>query len=261
MVGPPLAGLRVLDLTRFVAGSQATMLLVTMGAEVEGRGPARDPYRWQERNGSTGSPRCSSRRTRVNATGPRLPQVRAAKPWRILASADMLVETSRPGSLSSPAPDWPSGHARYPSLIYGSISGYGDVGPDAARGGFDLILQAASGMMSVTATPSSGQAKVGAPVLDVGVGLTCALAIDAVERQRTGVSRRHRRCSSSPSPARARWPRVCWPAIRRACWGPTRPCSRRTAVSEPLTAGWCWPPRARKTCGAARARYSGGTIW
>jgi crotonobetainyl-CoA:carnitine CoA-transferase CaiB-like acyl-CoA transferase len=65
------------------------------------------------------------------------------------------------------------------------------VGPDAAKGGFDLILQAESGVMSVTGAPSSGPVKVGAPVLDVGAGLTCALGLLAacVERQRTGVGR------------------------------------------------------------------------
>jgi len=82
-------------------------------------------------------------------------------------------------------------HARFPALIYGSISGYGDVGPDAAKGGFDLILQAESGVMSVTGTPGSGPVKVGAPVLDVGAGLSCALGLLGafIERQRTGVGR------------------------------------------------------------------------
>ncbi len=80
-------------------------------------------------------------------------------------------------------------HERYPSIVYGSISGYGDVGPDAARGGFDLILQAESGVMSVTGSEGSGPVKVGAPVLDVGAGLSCAFGLMAahIERERTGV--------------------------------------------------------------------------
>ncbi len=103
----------------------------------------------------------------------------------------MLVENARPGSLARYGLDWESVHARYPALIYGSISGYGDVGPDAARGGFDLILQAESGMMSVTGSPESGPVKVGAPVLDVGAGLACALGLLAacIERHRTGLGR------------------------------------------------------------------------
>src|SRR5260221_9716140 len=75
---------------------------------------------------------------------------------RVLASADMLVENSRPGSLAHYELDWESVHARYPSLVYGSISGYGDVGPDAGRGGLDLILQAASGPLNVTRRPAAG---------------------------------------------------------------------------------------------------------
>src|SRR5260370_4297629 len=110
---------------------------------------------------------------------------------RLLATSDMLVENSRPGTLAHHGLDWESVHARFPALIYGSISGYGDVGPEAAKGGFDLILQAESGVMSVTGTPESGPLKVGAPVLEVGAGLSCALGMlgACIERHRTGVAR------------------------------------------------------------------------
>jgi len=110
---------------------------------------------------------------------------------RLLASSDFLVENARPGSLARHGLDWDAVHARHPSLVYGSISGYGDVGPDAPRGGFDLILQADSGIMSVTGSSRSGPVKVGAPVLDVGAGLSCALGLLAahIERLRTGVGR------------------------------------------------------------------------
>ena len=67
------------------------------------------------------------------------------------------MENARPGSLAPYGLDWEAVHARYPSIVYGSISGYGDVGPDAARGGFDLILQAESGVMSVTGSDGSGR--------------------------------------------------------------------------------------------------------
>ena len=194
MVGAPMAGLRVLDLTRFVAGSQATMLLAAMGAEVvKVEVPPGDPYRWQgtERVGGESALFLAlNSGKRSLALDFRKPAGREALEG-VLATADMLVENSRPGSLASHGLDWPSVHARYPALIYGSISGYGDVGPDAARGGFDLILQAESGLMSVTGAPSSGPVKVGAPVLDVGAGLSCALGLLAacVERQRTGAGR------------------------------------------------------------------------
>jgi len=189
-----LSGLRVLDLTRFVSGSQATMLLAAMGADViKIEVPPGDPYRWQgtERVGGESALFLAlNAGKRSVAIDFRTPAGRQAlEP--VLASADMLMENSRPGSLARHGLDWESVHARYPRLVYGSISGYGDVGPDAGRGGFDLILQAKSGLMSVTGTKGSGPVKVGAPVLDVGAGLSCALGMLAacIERQRTGTGR------------------------------------------------------------------------
>jgi crotonobetainyl-CoA:carnitine CoA-transferase CaiB-like acyl-CoA transferase len=194
MVTGLLSGLRVLDLTRFISGSQATMLLAAMGADViKIEVPPGDPYRWQgtERVGGESALFLAlNAGKRSVAVDFRTPAGRQAlEP--VLASADMLVENSRPGSLARHGLDWESVHARYPRLVYGSISGYGDVGPDAGRGGFDLILQAESGLMSVTGTEESGPVKVGAPVLDVGAGLSCVLGMLAacIERQRTGIGR------------------------------------------------------------------------
>jgi crotonobetainyl-CoA:carnitine CoA-transferase CaiB-like acyl-CoA transferase len=189
-----LRGLRVLDLTRFVSGSQATMLLAAMGADVvKIEVPPGDPYRWQGTQrvgGESALFMALNAGKRSVAIDFRAPAGREALE-RVLASADMLVENSRPGSLARHGLDWESVHARHPRLVYGSISGYGDVGPDAGRGGFDLILQAESGLMSVTGTQDSGPVKVGAPVLDVGAGLSCALGMLAacIERQRTGTGR------------------------------------------------------------------------
>ncbi|MGN6172619.1 MAG: CaiB/BaiF CoA transferase family protein, partial [Streptosporangiaceae bacterium] len=175
-------------------GSQATMLLAAMGADViKIEVPPGDPYRWQgtERVGGESALFLAlNAGKRSVAIDFRTPAGRQAlEP--VLASADMLMENSRPGSLARHGLDWESVHARYPRLVYGSISGYGDVGPDADRGGFDLILQAESGLMSVTGTEESGPVKVGAPVLDVGAGLSCALGMLAacIERQRTGTGR------------------------------------------------------------------------
>jgi crotonobetainyl-CoA:carnitine CoA-transferase CaiB-like acyl-CoA transferase len=194
MVSSLLDGLRVLDLTRFVAGSQATMLLAAMGADVvKIEVPPGDPYRWQgtERiNGESALFMALNSGKRSVAIDFRKPAGREVIEG-LLATSDMLVENSRPGTLAHHGLDWESVHARFPALIYGSISGYGDVGPEAAKGGFDLILQAESGVMSVTGTPESGPVKVGAPVLDVGAGLSCVLGMlgACIERQRTGVGR------------------------------------------------------------------------
>ena len=192
MVSTPLAGLRVLDLTRFVAGSQATATLAALGAEVIKIEvpPGGDPYRVQ------GTERVGDRSVLFMSlnSGKRSValDLRAAESAdaieRLLETSDFLVENARPGSLARHGLDWESVHARHPSIVYGSISGYGDVGPDASRGGFDLILQAESGVMSITGSPGSGPVKVGAPVLDVGAGLSCALGLLAahIERLRTG---------------------------------------------------------------------------
>jgi crotonobetainyl-CoA:carnitine CoA-transferase CaiB-like acyl-CoA transferase len=189
-----LAGLRILDLTRFVAGSQATALLAAMGADViKVEIPPGDPYRTQgtERTGGESAVFLSlNTGKRSLAIDFRNPAGRAALE-RVLASCDVLMENSRPGSLVSHGLDWESVHDRHPALIYGSISGYGDAGPNAGKGGFDLILQAESGIMSVTGSAATGPVKVGAPLLDVGAGLSCALGVLAacVERQRTGTGR------------------------------------------------------------------------
>jgi len=193
VVNGPLAGLRVLDLTRFVAGSYATALLASFGADVIKLEvpPDGDPYRVQgtARIGDESvlflSLNSGKRSVALDFRKPEAEDAREA----LLASSDFLVENSRPGSLVAHRLDWEGVHARHPAIVYGSISGYGEVGPDAERGGFDLILQAESGVMSVTGSEQSGPVKVGAPVLDVGAGLSCAVGLLAAhaERVRTGI--------------------------------------------------------------------------
>jgi crotonobetainyl-CoA:carnitine CoA-transferase CaiB-like acyl-CoA transferase len=194
LVEGPLAGLRILDLTRFVAGPHVTSLLAALGADViKVEVPSGDPYRAQGTERIDGqsvlflSLNSGKRSVALDFRSP----LCADAMERLLASSDFLVENSRPGALARYGLDWPSVHARYPALVYGSISGYGDVGPDAGKGGFDLILQAESGVMSVTGTTESGPVKVGAPLLDVGAGLSCAMGLLCahIERVRTGVGR------------------------------------------------------------------------
>jgi crotonobetainyl-CoA:carnitine CoA-transferase CaiB-like acyl-CoA transferase len=200
MVNAPLAGLRVLDLTRFVAGSQATSTLAALGAEVIKLEvpPGGDPYRAQgtERVGG-GSALFMSLNSGKRSLALDIRAPEAAGPIeRLLESSDFVVENARPGSLARHGLDWDSVHARHPSIVYGSISGYGDVGPDASRGGFDLILQAESGVMSITGSPESGPVKVGAPVLDVGAGLSCALGLLAAHIERLETNEGRHVCSS-----------------------------------------------------------------
>ena len=195
----PLAGHRVIDLTRFVSGSYATALLAALGAEVvKIEPPDGDPYRKQ------GTQRLNSESVLFLSLNSgkksvvldfKKPEGRAALD-HLLAGSTFFVENGRPGSLEAHGLDFASVHERHPHLVYGSISGYGEVGPDATRGGFDLVLQAAAGLMSVTGTEDSGPVKVGAPVLDIGAALSCVIGLLAahVEREQTG---RGRHVSSS----------------------------------------------------------------
>jgi crotonobetainyl-CoA:carnitine CoA-transferase CaiB-like acyl-CoA transferase len=193
VVSRPLEGLRVLDLTRFVAGSQTTAILAAFGADVikVEVPPGGDPYRSQGgvRLGDESVLFLSLNSGKRSLALDLRSELAADALDRLLASSHFLVENARPGSLARYRLDWDSVHERHPSIVYGSISGYGDVGPDATRGGFDLILQAESGVMSITGSEDSGPVKIGAPVLDVGAGLACAFGLLAahVERQRTGV--------------------------------------------------------------------------
>ncbi|MEQ8718687.1 MAG: CoA transferase [Acidimicrobiales bacterium] len=189
----PLAGTKVVDLTRFVAGSYATMLLAALGAEVLKIEvpPGGDSYRGQgavkTETGSTlfESLNRAKRSVVLDFREPDGSQALEA----LLAGGDFLVHNARPGSLARHGLDFAAVHERHPHLVYAAISAFGDVGPDATRGGFDLIVQAASGLMAVTGSPESGPVKVGAPVLDVGAGLAVVIAILAAHSQRasTGI--------------------------------------------------------------------------
>jgi len=185
----PLAGIRVLDLTRFVSGAYCTMVLDALGADVikvEGL-PGGDPYRAQ---GAVQVGSLSGLFASLN-TGKRSIAVDLRAPdgtglVRTLAQAsDVFVENARPGSLERAGLGPDRLHALNPRLVYASISGFGQAGPDAARGGFDLILQAASGIMAVTGNEAGGPVKVGAPVLDIGAGMSAATAIMAALFART----------------------------------------------------------------------------
>jgi crotonobetainyl-CoA:carnitine CoA-transferase CaiB-like acyl-CoA transferase len=192
VVSRPLDGLRVLDLTRFVAGSFTTAVLASLGADVVKLEvpPAGDPYRAQgtERLGDQSvlflSLNSGKRSVALDFRSP----LASRALDQLLGGSDFVVENARPGSLAPYGLDWDSVHERFPGIVYGSISGYGDVGPQAAKGGFDLILQAESGVMSVTGSEGSGPVKVGAPLLDVGAGLAAAVGLLAahVDRGRTG---------------------------------------------------------------------------
>ncbi len=193
MVAGPLAGTKVVDLTRYVSGSYTTMILAGLGARVLKiePPPSGDPYRGQGlADGGGGSALFASlnRGKESVLVDFRLPDGAQALE-HLLAGSDFIVHNARPGSLARYSLDYDSVHERHPWLIHASISAFGDLGPDATRGGFDLIVQAESGLMSVTGSDDSGSVKVGAPMLDIGAGLVTVAALLAAHlaRQEAGV--------------------------------------------------------------------------
>jgi crotonobetainyl-CoA:carnitine CoA-transferase CaiB-like acyl-CoA transferase len=189
----PLTGTRVVDLSRFVAGSYTTMVLAALGADVIKIEvpPLGDPYRSQ---GSSESGADSILFESINR-GKRSVLLDFREPdgasalESLLAGSDFLVHNARADAMARHRLDFASVHERHPHIIYASISAFGDTGPDANRGGFDLIVQAESGLMGVTGSPDSGPVKVGAPVLDIGAGLATVIGVLAAHQLRgeTGV--------------------------------------------------------------------------
>lgn len=186
-----LEGIRVLDLTQIMAGPFCAMLLADLGAEVikiekpRGGDDSRrmaPPYY----NGESAAFIAMNRNKYGLALDIRTPAGKEIL-GRLIASADVLVENFRPGTMARLGFGFEQVHAKYPALIYCSISGFGQTGPDRERGGFDLVTQAMSGVLSVTGTPQE-PAKVGVPISDLNAGLFASHAILAalLFRARTG---------------------------------------------------------------------------
>ncbi|MQA02448.1 MAG: CoA transferase [Streptosporangiales bacterium] len=191
-----LAGIRVVDLTQVLAGPFATMLLADLGAdvvkvEVPGRGDlsrAMDPAIDQQTSGAFLTVNRNKRSVSVD-----LKQQRGLDlVHELLATADVLVENFRPGVATRLGLDYEQLSAKLPRLVYCSISGFGQTGPYAARGGLDLITQSMSGIMSVTGTPGGPPVKTGPPITDLGAGLFAVYGIlgALVARDRTGNGQR-----------------------------------------------------------------------
>jgi formyl-CoA transferase len=108
---------------------------------------------------------------------------------RLARSADILIENYRPGVMARLGLDFDTLSAENPRLIYASISGHGQTGPWAGKGGFDLIAQGLSGLMSVTGHPGEAPAKVGVPITDLGAGMFAAIGVLAALHHRSHCGR------------------------------------------------------------------------
>ncbi|WP_265570367.1 CaiB/BaiF CoA transferase family protein [Sphingomicrobium nitratireducens] len=200
MSAKPLAGLKVLDLSRVLAGPWCTQLLADLGAEVikvEKPGAGDDTRHWgppwHEHEGEKVAAYflAANRGKKSLALDFATPEG-AEVVRRMAADADVLVENYKVGGLEKYGLDANSLRAANPRLVTASVTGFGQDGPYAPRAGYDYIIQAMGGMMSVTGLPDDepggGPLKVGVAIADIFTGMYTASAILAAlhERERTG---------------------------------------------------------------------------
>ena len=185
----PLAGVRVLDLSRVLAGPWATQMLGDLGAEVikvEQPGRPDDTRSWGPpfvEDGSGDAAYYLSANRNKSAIAVNFSSTEGAEIIRKLSTcSDVLVENFKVGGLAKYGLDYESLRLVNPKLVYCSITGFGQTGPYAHRAGYDLLVQAMSGLMSITGDREP--MKVGVAVSDLFTGLYAAVAILAALRQR-----------------------------------------------------------------------------
>lgn len=187
----PLSGIRVLDLTSNVAAPFGSAILADLGADVIHVEPPRgDDCRRMAPTWGDGSAYFSV--VNRNKTGRTL-DIRTAKDRtaldELIGEADVFVTNLRPTKLQDLDLDAASLRSRFPRLIHASLSAYGQTGPERDKPGYDAVLQARTGIASVTGEPSGPPVRAGVSILDVGAGTWLALGVLAAlyERQITGV--------------------------------------------------------------------------
>src|SRR5689334_827747 len=183
-----LAGIRVIDFSRVLAGPYCTMLLADLGADVikvENPDGGDDTRRWGPPwlDGESAyflSINRNKRSLALNLKHPRGIEIA----HQLIAQADVLVENFKVGGMAQLGLGYETLHAQYPRLVYCSISGYGQTGPDRDRPGYDFILQAEGGLMSITGPQDGMPYKAGVAIVDVTAGLYATQAILAALRYR-----------------------------------------------------------------------------
>ena len=191
----PLEGVRVLDLTRALAGPYCTMMLGDLGADVikverpgrgddsRGWGPpfAGEPYGpYPGESAYFIAVNRNKRSLTANLKSPEGQEVMR----RLAGVSDVLVENFRAGVLDRMGLGYEEMHGLNPRLVYCSISGYGRTGPYAERPGYDVIIQAEGGMMSITGPEEGPPSRVGVPIVDITAGMFAATAVLAALRAR-----------------------------------------------------------------------------
>ncbi|HXX84320.1 MAG TPA: CoA transferase [Casimicrobiaceae bacterium] len=187
-----LSGMKVLELAHIMSGPTTGMLLADLGADVikVEKVPGGDDTRRftpPEVNGEASAFMMMNRNKRGIAIDLKAPVGRSAL-RRMIDQVDVLIENLRTGTMERLGLGYETLRKTNPALIYAAISGYGRTGPDASKGGFDLVAQGLSGLMRITGEPGRPPTKVGSPVTDINAGILAALGIVTAyaHRLRTG---------------------------------------------------------------------------
>jgi len=176
----PLAGIRVIEVCNVAAGPFCGMLLADMGADVvkvehpEGGDTLRS---WPPINAGYSENFASLNRNKRSVTLNLKNQDDLALLRRLASEADVLIENNRPGVMERLGVGYAQLHELNPKLVFCSISAYGQSGPRSQEGGFDLTVQAMSGIMSVTGEPGQPPVKCGVPLADFAAGLYAGFGI------------------------------------------------------------------------------------
>src|SRR5680860_11235 len=192
MVEPPLAGITVIELCQYVAGPFATTILGQLGArviKVERPGGGDDtrvwgPPFWDDESVMFASMNGGKESIVLDIDDDA--DRRRLHAWS--DAADVVVASMRPGSLERRGLGFDELSATNPRLVYASLSGFGDTGPMAQAPGYDPIVQAFAGLMSITGHPGQEPARAGASVMDMGAGMWTAIGVLAAlqRREHTG---------------------------------------------------------------------------
>jgi formyl-CoA transferase/CoA:oxalate CoA-transferase len=185
----PLTGLRVLDLSRILSGPFATMILADLGADVvklENPTGGDDTREWAPPyQGDQSAYFLSINRNKRGIAVDLKSGAGREIAVRLADGADVLVENFRPGAAARLGLGYPELSARNPRLVYASISGYGQTGPDADLPGYDAIAQALGGVVSVTGESTGPPVRVGTPVADLGAAMWAAIGVLAALHARS----------------------------------------------------------------------------
>src|SRR5476649_886285 len=188
----PLDGITVLDLTRVLSGPYCTMLLADMGArviKVEQPGKGDDTRAWGPPflEGESAYFLSINRNKESVTLDFKHPEGRAVLE-QLIAKADVLVENFRPGTLTKLGLDYETLSKKYPRLVYCSISGFGHTGPRWKQPGYDAVMQAEGGLMSITGAADGPPYRLGVAIVDIVSGMFAAygVAMALFARERTG---------------------------------------------------------------------------